>query len=244
VIDRIGSKYKWSARGIALTVSVVMTTACSTDKSQPGTDATVTSSPVFEPILDAPEPAPNVGTPIGNGSDRPIFSDVGGEPEIPLPLPSEPTASDTPPNTMADVLADLPKLAAVETMASGLRIGWTESADAELVDTQFVEDRWIALQACLGVSAASPLVVMTDGSPSPLRPDDDVLRYIDGSITATSSQYDEGAVIQVNIADLDKNDSLGNYGSNLQQILSRYVWFANGLNERDYPYQCARDEGV
>jgi len=165
-----------------------------------------------------------------------VQSDAGApsEPEqLADPRPQGPTLHD-------ETSLALPPVHSSETLAdSGLQVAFTSAGLRESIDPLFIERQWLHMQTCVAVTAAAPLIIVVDGSVSPLTPDDDVLHHIDGSVTASASQSASGATVQISHADFD--GTLGNVGFNLRSILGRYLWLSTGLAERDYPYTCARE---
>lgn len=101
----------------------------------------------------------------------------------------------------------------------------------------FIVAQWVHMQDCLQVSAQEPSVSVVEGKITPLTPNDDVVRFIDGQIQASSNVTDTNVTVQVRSADFD--GSLGEPGFYLRSIMGRYLWLSNGLPERDYPHECA-----
>ncbi len=144
-------------------------------------------------------------------------------------IPSEQIFQDQP---------DLVGVHSVTTLANtGLRLGFKGEIDSESIDASFVEASWSDMQTCLNVVAQAPLVIVSSDTIVPLTLTDDVLFHIDGSITATSTQYATGASIQISSSDLD--GSLNRIGFNLRSIMGRHLWASANLPERDYPHSCA-----
>ncbi|MBX2839321.1 MAG: hypothetical protein KTR35_20870 [Gammaproteobacteria bacterium] len=139
----------------------------------------------------------------------------------------------------AQLLNGLPSLAFQQTMAdSGLTIGLAGSVVISDVDFHYVEQQWQNMQSCLSITAAAPLVVISGESLQVLSAEDDVLRYLDGSVIATSTRSAVGSVVQIALADFD--GSLGEPGFHFRSIIGRFLWLNEGLAERDYPFDCAR----
>ena len=159
---------------------------------------------------------------------------------------TNPTSSvvllDAVPNAASDnaqIPVVLPSVETSVTLAdTGLQVGYIRANLQDSIDELYIEEQWTQMQSCLQVTAASPLIIVVSGFAAALTPNDDVLHHIDGSTTATSSRSDTGSIIQITAADFD--GSLGIAGFNLRSIMGRYLWLAAGLEERDYPYQCAR----
>lgn len=113
-----------------------------------------------------------------------------------------------------------------------------DPGQATTTTDEFIVEQWVHMQNCLQVSAVEPIVTVVDGTLTPLTSNDDVIRHIDGQIQASSNVTDTGATIQIRGEDFA--GSLGDPGAYLRSIMGRYLWLANGLAERDYPYDCAR----
>ncbi len=121
---------------------------------------------------------------------------------------------------------------------AGLDINYEEPEQNLSTNSDFIAAQWEHMQTCLMVSAQEPIVVVVDGKLTPTDSNDDVVRFIDGQIQASSHVTDTSASIQVRAQDFD--GSLGKPGSFLRSIMGRYLWLANNLAERDYPYNCAQ----
>lgn len=106
-------------------------------------------------------------------------------------------------------------------------------------NNEFIAAEWVRMQECMQVSAMEPEFTVVAGTITPIDSNDDVVRHIDGMIQASSHVTDTSAAIQIREADFD--GSLGDPGSYLRSIIGRYLWFANGFAERDYPFECARN---
>ena len=130
---------------------------------------------------------------------------------------------------------------ALITAATGVQIAFADEDQQARVDGDYVEAQWVKMQTCLQINAMTPKVLIMSEQLSPLSETDDVLRFIDGSITATATVDASSATIQVTEADFD--GSIGVKGNYLRSILGRYLWFSAGLPERDYPYDCAYQSG-
>ncbi len=127
------------------------------------------------------------------------------------------------------------------TAATGVQIEFASEQQQSSIGGGYIEEQWIAMQTCLQITATNPKVMVQSGRISTLSDDDDVLRFIDGSITATASVDSSSATIQITEADFD--GSIGTKGSYLRSILGRYLWFSASLPERDYPFHCANQSG-
>jgi len=143
--------------------------------------------------------------------------------------------------TPGEILDDAPSTQGnfgdVITLANtGLQLGF-QGLSVDSVDTDFIELNWTAMQQCLNVVAAPPLIIISSEYIEPLTNADDVLFHLDGKIVATSTVYATGATIQISAYDLD--GSLGRIGFNLRSVIGRYLWTSASLPERDYPHTCA-----
>lgn len=125
----------------------------------------------------------------------------------------------------------------IPSPGAGLDINFEEPEQNLSTNTDFIAAQWEHMQTCLMVSAQEPTVVVVDGKLTPTDSNDDVVRFIDGQIQASSHVTDTSASIQVRAQDFD--GSMGKPGSFLRSIMGRYLWLANNLAERDYPYNCA-----
>jgi len=121
---------------------------------------------------------------------------------------------------------------------NGLPVLQQDALEPVSSSDDFIEAQWEHMQTCLLVSAQEPVVVVVEGKLEPIDSNDDVVRHIDGQIQASSHVTDTYATIQVRAQDLD--GSLGSVGAHLRSIMGRYLWLANSLAERDYPYSCAK----
>lgn len=127
------------------------------------------------------------------------------------------------------------------TAATGVQIQFADEDQQQRLGSEYIETQWVNMQTCLQITALTPKVLVLSERISPLSETDDVLRFIDGSITATATVDDSSATIQVTEADFD--GSIGVKGNYLRSIMGRYLWFSAGLPERDYPYDCANQSG-
>jgi len=141
--------------------------------------------------------------------------------------------------TAAPISADPSTTDFVPTPGNGLDIAYEDPGVALDSSNEFIVTQWLHMQNCLQVSAVEPVVSVVEGKLIPVTTNDDVVRHIDGQIQASSSISDTGTAIQVRSADFD--GSLGEPGLYLRSIMGRYLWLANGLAERDYPYECANE---
>lgn len=117
-----------------------------------------------------------------------------------------------------------------------LQIAYADGQSIEGNDA-FIEAQWAHMQSCLQVSAQEPEVTVVATKITPVDSSDDVIRHIDGQILASSHVTDSSASIQIRVLDFD--GTVGEPGAHLRSIMGRYLWLANSLNERDYPYACA-----
>lgn len=123
------------------------------------------------------------------------------------------------------------------TAATGVQITFADEAQKDSIGGDYIESQWVQMQTCLQITALTPAVRVVSDRITPLTSDDDVLRFIDGSVLATATVTSTDATIQITEADFD--GSLGAKGNNLRSIIGRYLWFSASLPERDYPYHCA-----
>lgn len=137
--------------------------------------------------------------------------------------------------------ADQPRTDTAEfipTPGNGLDIVLGDDSGAG-ASNEYINEQWMYMQTCLEVSAQEPVVTVIDTKIDTVEPTNDVIRHIDGQILASSHVTDVSAAIQVHARDFD--GSVGNPGHSLRSILGRYVWLANNLDERSYPYECANN---
>ena len=130
----------------------------------------------------------------GSGDELTVFNDAlstGVEPELSPTLPEdaslisqggaaisvEANAFENPVVAAAADVTDLPfedptnldDVHSLTTLAdSGIRIGFKGDISAESVDASFIESSWTDMQACLGVVAMSPLVIVSSDAIQPL----------------------------------------------------------------------------
>lgn len=172
----------------------------------------------------------------GDGSDRADAPERPGPLADPSLAPGPPLVSEGEPARIGAV----PDVVAVEILSdSGLRIAYTREAQREPVDPRYVGAQWQYMQSCVGIVAQAPLVVIVGGTIEPLIATDDVLRDMEGRITASAGIGPDGiATMQVHEADFD--GSSGDPGFSLRSIMGRHLWLSAMLAERDYPFRCAR----
>ncbi len=138
------------------------------------------------------------------------------------------------------LLSSIPDVVSSEIRAdTGLQIAYTREGQDAVVPGSLVEEQWVYMQTCVGQQSAPPLVVVRDGAVVPFTETDDVIYNIDGIPVASSSLRDV-SVIQIQEADFD--GSLGSPGFNLRSIMGRLLWLSANLPERDYPFNCARQQ--
>lgn len=125
----------------------------------------------------------------------------------------------------------------VITAATGVQIIYADPEQQNRIDGNYIDSQWVKMQECLNITAHTPKVNIVSDRITPLTTDDDVVRYIDGSVLATSTVTSTDATIQILEADFD--GSLGVKGGSLRSIFGRYLWFSASLPERDYQYDCA-----
>ncbi len=123
------------------------------------------------------------------------------------------------------------------TATTGVQIVYASPEQQDRIDGDYIDSQWVKMQECLNITAHTPKVNVVSDRISPLTADDDVVRYIDGSVLATATVTSTDATIQILEADFD--GSLGVKGSSLRSIFGRYLWFSANLPERDYQYECA-----
>jgi len=140
----------------------------------------------------------------------------------------------------ASVAADPGTPEFTPTPGNGLPVVYQDPGEAILSSDDFIDAQWEHMQTCLLVSAQEPAVLVVEGKLEPIDSNDDVVRHIDGQVQASSHVTDTSATIQVRAQDLD--GSLGSEGAYLRSIMGRYLWLANSLAERDYPYHCAKGQ--
>jgi len=137
-------------------------------------------------------------------------------------------------------LEAIPDVIALEVVAdSGLQLAYTSPVQRGHIDPLYVDAEWQHMQSCVGIVAPPPLIIVVEGKLEPLGPTDDVLRDLDGRITASAGSGSDGtAILQVHEGIFD--GSFASPGFELRAIMGRHLWFSARLPERDYPYLCAR----
>jgi len=123
------------------------------------------------------------------------------------------------------------------TAATGVAIIFADDTQQNDIGGDYIEQQWVHMQNCLQITAQTPTVQVLSERISPITADDDVLRYIDGTVLATATVTSTDVTIQVTEADFD--GSLGAKGDSLRSIMGRYLWFSASLPERDYSHNCA-----
>lgn len=198
-------------------------------------------------LLGACDGGSDGGPAGGEGEDRSTIGDAS------VAMPTEPVLADPafgipvdPPAPLLVIEADperiaaVPTLVAVETLAdSGLQVGYTEPSQRGRIEPLHVGVQWEHMQRCVGVVAPPPLVlVRVDVEPFAVT--DDVIRDIEGRISASASEPVDGvAILQVRDAPFDGSTADAGFGL-LRQIMGRHLWLSAGLLERFYPSECAR----
>ncbi len=170
-----------------------------------------------------------------------------------MPLMEDPQSSEPVPEVLQrlmahpDLLAPVPMVVHTQTMAnSGLQISYTLEALRERAPASDIELQWEFMQGCLQQVSAAPLILVREGPAEPFTPSDDVVRNETltaseiTSIPIASASTLYGPVIQVSVDDFD--GSLGNASFNLRSIMGRHLWLSASLPERDYPFECARQQ--
>ena len=138
------------------------------------------------------------------------------------------------------LLSDIPEVISSEIRAdTGLQIAYTREGQDAVAPGSLIEEQWVYMQNCVGQQSAPPLVVVRDGAVVPFTETDDVIFNIEGIPVASASLRDV-SVIQIQEADFD--GSLGSPGFNLRSIMGRLLWLTANLPERDYPFNCARQQ--
>ena len=138
------------------------------------------------------------------------------------------------------LLNEIPNIAASEVTAdTGLQVVYTEQSQIDRISALDIEAHWVQMQACLELVTSPPVVIITSDFVQPFTAIDDVIRDIQGSPIASSSVRDD-PIIQIIEADFD--GSLGTAGFNLRSIMGRLLWLSAGLAERNYRYECAREQ--
>lgn len=167
------------------------------------------------------------------GSGR--AGDTDSDPQDAVLLDSSVNASGNP-----SIAADPGTPEFTPSPGNGLPILYQDAALGVSMSDEYIGGQWEYMQTCLMVSAQEPVVFVIDNTLEPTDSNDDVVRHIDGQIQASSHVTDTSATIQIRAQDFD--GTLGSPGAYLRSIMGRYLWLANGLAERDYPYDCARVE--
>lgn len=138
------------------------------------------------------------------------------------------------------LIADIPDIVNSVTLANtGLQVAYTRAGQEADAPALAIEGQWVHMQTCLEQTAVPPIVVVREDAVIPFTANDDVIYGIEGIPNASSSKQDV-PLIQVLATDFD--GSLGNAGFNLRSIMGRLLWVSAGLAERDYPFQCARQQ--
>ena len=188
-------------------------------------DGALLDEPLLEPTL--PEIAQSQP-----GSTAPVVTTIDGAGDAIV------AAVDSQSDLPFDDAANLDQVSEIITLAdTGLRVGFTHGLHPDDVNVNLVEASWANMQSCLNVVAVSPLVIVSANPVLPMSSSDDVLFHIDGTITATSTRFPAGAIVQIALDDLD--GSLNQVGFNLRSIMGRYLWDSANLPEQDYPHVCA-----
>ncbi|MEE9335240.1 MAG: hypothetical protein V3U65_14220 [Granulosicoccaceae bacterium] len=149
-------------------------------------------------------------------------------------LPESPSLGGEQPSDDPDIAKPVEQI----TAATGVQIVYANPEQQSNIDGDYIDSQWVQMQTCLQITAQTPTVNVVSGRITPLTADDDVLRYVDGSVLATATVTSTDTTIQITEADFD--GSLGANGNNLRSIFGRYLWFSASLPERDYQYECAK----
>lgn len=168
------------------------------------------------------------------------------EPLAPGETPSDQSATDQVPTALIglqddpELLVDIPDIVQSVTLSNtGLQVAYTLNTQIVEVPARLIEAQWEHMQSCLELVNVPPIVVVQEDAVNPFTASDDVIFGRVGTPNASSSRRDV-PVIQVLAADFD--GSLGNPGFNLRSIMGRLLWLSAGLAERDYPFECAREQ--
>ncbi len=121
--------------------------------------------------------------------------------------------------------------------SSGLLLGYTDASQLDNPDLEYINEAWVSMQDCLGVSADAPLVVIQQSSVEPLASTDDIVFDFQGRISASAHDGETGASLQVLASEVA--ETFVDQGFSLRSIMGRYLWRNNSLPERDYPFSCA-----
>lgn len=109
----------------------------------------------------------------------------------------------------------------------------------QAVNRTFIEQQWLAMQTCLGVSAVPPEVVVSDGWV--VVPDgvqiEDVLYSLEGRVLAASHPAD-AAMHTIHISSYDFDGSQGEPAFHLRSIFGRFLWQRNELPPGGYNTGC------
>ena len=116
-------------------------------------------------------------------------------------------------------------------------LGYTDASQIGNPDLEFVNDAWLEMQECLGITADAPLVVLRQESVEPLASTDDIVFDFQGRISASANDGETGASLQVLASEVA--ETFVERGFSLRSIMGRYLWRNNSLPERDYPFSCA-----
>lgn len=138
------------------------------------------------------------------------------------------------------LLAEIPEiLVTVTTARVGVQVAYTRGGQADVVSADTIETQWLYMQECLGQSGTSPVVVVRDGPVTPFTAMDDVIFDIQG-VPVASGSHRTVPILQIQESDFDVAQS--NPGFNLRSIMGRLLWLSASLPERDYPFECARQQ--
>lgn len=180
-------------------------------------------------------------------------SDPGPQSNDSVILIDDPVGSEPLPDVLellqADpvLLAPVPDVAHTQTMAdSGLQISYTKKSLMVMAPVGVIETQWVYMQSCVEQVSVPPVVLVREGPAVPFTQADDVVRnetitaleITSVPIASASTLY--GPVIQVSVDDFD--GSLGTPAFNLRSIMGRHLWLSANLPERDYPFDCARQQ--
>lgn len=179
-------------------------------------------------------------------------SSSGGQAES-VPLSDDQTGSEPEPQVLRmlrqdpGLIAPVPEVMHTQTMAeTGLQISYTLEPLRIQAPAALIEKQWVFMQSCLQQLNVAPLVLVREGPVEPFTQADDVVRNESAlsleinSVPIASASTLYGPVLQVSVADFD--GSLGTPAFNLRSIMGRHLWLSANLPERDYPFECAREQ--
>lgn len=130
-----------------------------------------------------------------------------------------------------------------ESTTTGLLLGYTDEQQFDF-DISLIDEAWLSMQDCLGVTSDPPLLVIQGDSVEPLAGTDDIILDFEGRIVASSNDSGSGASLQILFTELvDAGFDGRAAGFTLRSVMGRYVWRDNNRPERDYDTTCASIPG-